>query len=144
MLTWEKPLDGQNPVHLNGCLSGEKTCIHFHMCLYVSLLWTLIAQVWHPCLVSDCEFHASRTTAKHIQLCASGTHPYFHFYFLGTQVLTDTLGLCAGLEACRGEEVSHLQQWGTFVTHFKRSRDCPCPFLIPAHLHSLNSRKPGR
>lgn len=72
----------------------------------MSLLWTLIAQVWHPYFVSDCEFHASQMTAKRVQLCVSGTYPYFHFYFLGTQVLPDASGLYAGLEACCGEEVT--------------------------------------
>lgn len=45
-------------------------------------------------------------TAKRVQLCVSGTYPYFHLYFLGTQVLPDASGLYAGLEACCGEEVT--------------------------------------
>lgn len=49
-------------------------------------------------------FHTNQMTAKHIQLCVSGTYPYFHFYFLGTQVLPDMSGICAGLKACCGEE----------------------------------------
>lgn len=123
----------------NGRLFREKICVHFHMCLRASLLRTLIAQVWHPCLVSDCGFHANPPAAKHMQLCEFGTHPGFHFYPLDTQVWPDAWVPCAGLG-----EVLHPQRRRTFVTHFKRSRDCPCPCLIPVQLHSLNDGKQGR
>lgn len=65
------------------------------------------------------------------------------FPFLDTEGQLDAWVWCAELGACCMREVSHLQQWRTFVTHFKRSRDCPCPSFSASFSEWWETRKMG-